>query len=111
MYIYMQVLEKKEYYTDTPKANFSKVKLRLEKVTGERCLIAPFEEVNMQVIKELNPRAVVISGFGQKTKTFEVSSFYGLDEIHACIADDKKLSFRYFTYDVKKKKSYLKKTF
>lgn len=37
------------------------------------------------------------------------SAFYGLNDIHACIANDKRLSFRYFTYTVKKEKSYRKK--
>ena len=81
MYIYAQIVEKRDYYTDTPPADFGKVKLRLERATGDRCLIMPFEETNMKAVKELKPRAVIISGFGKKTETFEVSSFYGLDEI------------------------------
>jgi len=82
MYIFIHVLTEDEYYTDTPNASFAKTKLRLEKASGERCLIAPFEEVNMRVINELKPRAVLVSGIGRKMKTFDVSSFYGLDEIY-----------------------------
>ena len=81
MYIYAVVVEGKDYYTDTLGQGYGKTKLRLEKLTGQRCLIAPFGEVNLQLIKELNPHALVISGYGQKTHTFDISSFYGLDEI------------------------------
>ena len=37
------------------------------------------------------------------------SVFYGIDNIHACIDNDRKISFKYFTYTANKKKRYLKK--
>jgi predicted DNA-binding transcriptional regulator YafY len=41
-----------------------------------------------------------------RIRNMNESAFSGLDDIHACIANDKKLSFRYFTYGVKKEKLY-----
>lgn len=37
--------------------------------------------------------------------------FNGLDNIHAAIADDRKISFRYFNYDLQKEKEYNKKSY
>jgi predicted DNA-binding transcriptional regulator YafY len=44
-----------------------------------------------------------------RIRSMNDSVFYHIDAIHECIADDKKLTFRYFTYTVEKKKSYMKK--
>ena len=39
------------------------------------------------------------------------SAFYGLDNIHAAIAEDKKITFRYFNYNIQKEKKYNKKSY
>lgn len=44
-----------------------------------------------------------------RIRSMNDSVFYHVDNIHACIAEDKKISFRYFTYTLKKEKSYFKK--
>jgi hypothetical protein len=44
-----------------------------------------------------------------RIRSMNDSIFYHVDNIHACIADDKKISFRYFTYTIRKEKSYEKR--
>ena len=39
------------------------------------------------------------------------SVFYFVDNIHAAIADDKKITFRYFTYNAQKEKEYNRKSY
>jgi GMP synthase (glutamine-hydrolysing) len=41
----------------------------------------PFEEFNMKVVEELNPRAVAISGFSNNIEDFEIGQLLGLDEV------------------------------
>lgn len=43
-----------------------------------------------------------------RIRSMNDSAFYGLDDIHACIASNCKISFKYFTYTVEKEKSYRK---
>jgi len=81
MYIYVIVQEKDKYYSDNLVANCARVKMRIEQASGERCLVVPFEEMDMKAVKELNPRAVAVSGFGQNFQKFNIESFFGLDEI------------------------------
>jgi hypothetical protein len=44
-----------------------------------------------------------------RIRSMNESASSGLENIHACIAENKKLTFRYFTYTPNKEKSYLKK--
>ncbi|MDL2287916.1 WYL domain-containing protein [Oscillospiraceae bacterium OttesenSCG-928-F05] len=39
------------------------------------------------------------------------SAFYGLDNIYAAIADDRKITFRYFNYNTQKEKEYNKRSY
>lgn len=39
------------------------------------------------------------------------SAFYGIDNIHTAIADDKKITFRYFNYNIQKEKEYYKRNY
>lgn len=78
MYIYVTVQEKEHYYKDGPSG---RIKARLEEASGERCLIVPYQELDMKTVEELRPRAIAMSGFGQHFESRKVSSFYGMDEV------------------------------
>jgi len=79
MYIYVLVQDKDSYYRDG--AGGGKIKTRLEQASGERCLVVPYEEFNMETVKELNPRAITMSGFGNHFQTYSIESFYGMYDV------------------------------
>lgn len=81
MYIYVLVEEKEEYYREGAGSNSGRIKAHIEEASGERCLIVPFEEFDMKAVKELNPRAITMSGFGNHWQTYRVESFLGMDEV------------------------------
>jgi len=78
MYLYIVVQEKDSYYQHGPD---SKIKVRLEEASGERCLVIPYQEFNLAVVEELRPRAIAMSGFGGHWESREVAWFYGMDEV------------------------------
>lgn len=43
-----------------------------------------------------------------RVKTINESIYYNVDRLHAAIADNKKVSFKYFDYDIKKEKVFRK---
>ena len=43
-----------------------------------------------------------------RVKTINESIYYNVDRLHTAIAETKKVSFKYFDYDIKKKKAYRK---
>lgn len=79
MYIYVVVQEKESYYQDGPAGG--RVKARLEQASGERCLIVPYQEFNMAAVRELRPRAIVMSGFGGHFQQRKVEWFLGMNEV------------------------------
>ena len=81
MYIYVIITEKEDYCKTGPDAFHNKIKARLEQISGDPCLIVPFEEFCPALVAELNPRAIVVSGFSKALDAFKVESFYGLDEV------------------------------
>jgi len=80
MYLYVRIIEKEDYYKGENAEFNYRVKLKLEEASGERCLIVPFEEFNMDALKDLQPRAVAISGFAKSFQFFDIKSFLGIDE-------------------------------
>ncbi len=78
MYIFVTVQEKEQYYNEWPSG---RVKARLERASGERCLIVPYQEFNMDIINELQPRAIAMSGFGGHFQSRKVEHFFGMDEV------------------------------
>ena len=78
MYIYVRVQEPEDYYSNGPEG---RVKARLEQASGERCLIVPYREFDMGVVRELGPRAIVMSGFGGHFQSRQVEWFFGMDEV------------------------------
>jgi GMP synthase-like glutamine amidotransferase len=82
MYIFVTVTEKEAYYRDGPSG---RIKARLERASGERCLIVPYQEFNMGAVRDLKPRAIAMSGFGGHFQSREVEWFLGMDEVfHEC---------------------------
>lgn len=79
MYIFVVVQEKESYYNDGPHGG--PVKARLELASGERCLIVPYREFNLRAVRELNPRAIVMSGFGGHFQSRKIEWFFGMDEV------------------------------
>ena len=51
MYIFVTVTEKENYYNNGPSGQ---VKARLEKASGERCLVVPYQEFDMGVVRNCN---------------------------------------------------------
>ena len=78
MYLYVVVQEKEKYYRD---GCDSRVKVRLEEASGERCLVVPYQEFDLSVVQELRPRAVAMSGFGGHWESRKVEWFWGMDEV------------------------------
>jgi len=78
VYLYVIVQETDEYYRDGPGG---RVKARLERASGERCLIVPYQEFNMGVVEELGPRGIVMSGFGRHFRSRKVEWFHGIHEV------------------------------
>ena len=61
MYIFVWVQEQEEYYRSGGDA---RIKARFEQASGERCLVVPYQEFNMEVVRQYQPRAIAMSGFG-----------------------------------------------
>ena len=108
MYIFVVFMQKKDYYKDGPNG---KTKARLEEASGERCLIVPYEEFDMSVVRELNPRAIVLSGFGGRWQDRPVKGFYGANEVlheteapMLCLCGGHQLVGYCFNGDIRKKK-------
>ncbi|MGQ9554855.1 MAG: glutamine amidotransferase-related protein [Anaerolineae bacterium] len=78
MYVYVVVQEKESYYRD---GVGGRIKARLEEASGERCLIVPYQEFNMAVVRELRPRAITMSGFGGHFQQRRVEWFLGMNEV------------------------------
>lgn len=78
MYLYVSFMMQEAYYASGPAGL---VKVRLEEASGERCLIVPYREMSMRVIRELKPRAVAMSGFGGHFQDHKIEWFFGVDEV------------------------------
>lgn len=78
MYIYV-VVQDKNLYRSQPSGG--QIKARLEEASGEPCLIVPYQEFSMRVVRDLQPRAVAMSGFGGHFQDMKVADFLGMDEV------------------------------
>jgi len=78
MYIYVRVQEPETYYKIGPD---SLVKVRLEQASGEPCLVVPYREFNMKLVRDLKPRAIAMSGFGGHFQSRRVEWFRGMAEV------------------------------
>lgn len=78
MYIFIAVQEEKDYYDNGPAF---KGKVCMEKASGERCLVVPYQEVNHNLIREFHPRAIVMGGFGGYFESYKVKDFYPMNDL------------------------------
>ena len=82
MYIYVQVQERAAYIAEGPRGGL--VKARIEEAAREPCLIVPCEQFNMRLLRRLKPRALVMSGFGNRWQSYDPRIFRGMNEaLHA----------------------------
>ncbi|MCS7254622.1 MAG: gamma-glutamyl-gamma-aminobutyrate hydrolase family protein [Armatimonadetes bacterium] len=79
MVIYVIITPTLEQY-DQSGGRFE-IKRRLEKLSGEPCLVLHYSQVTPALMKELRPKALLLGGFGSSFQEFEVSSFYQLEEV------------------------------
>ncbi|MCK9266569.1 hypothetical protein M0P98_06790 [bacterium] len=61
MYLFVNFQEEDDYYNNGPSRG--KIKARLEQASGERCLVIPYQQLNMSLVEEFKPLAIVMSGF------------------------------------------------
>ena len=81
MYIYVVVLDQDVYERDGPGFFFSRFKSRIEQASGEPCLTVFYRQFNLSLLNELQPRAVVMSGFGRRFQDYQVEWFLGMAEV------------------------------
>jgi len=78
MLIYVRVQDRESYYAEGPDG---RVKARIEEASGDRCLLVPFQEFNGRLVRELQPRGIVMSGFGRHFQERRVRDFYGMSDV------------------------------
>lgn len=77
MYVYVVVQELEPYYQEPAGGG---IKARLEQASGEPCLLVPYQNFTAEMVKELQPRAVCMSGFGTKLADKKVEWFHGMND-------------------------------
>jgi len=55
-------------------------KLRIEELSGEPCLLVRYKTFNPKLMQELQPSAVVMSGFGRSFETFDRRHLVGVND-------------------------------
>ena len=53
-------------------------KLRLEELSGEPCLLVRYKDFGPDLLEDLGPSAVVMSGFGRQFDTFDRRHLIGI---------------------------------
>ena len=54
---------------------------RFEEASGDFCLIVPFQHATPALIHQLNPRAIVLSGFARSFQDYAVETFYPIADV------------------------------
>jgi GMP synthase-like glutamine amidotransferase len=81
MYLYIAVTPRETYYAEGP-LRHGVYNARMEQAAGERSLVIPYQEFEgLKTVRELKPRAVVMSGFGPRFEDLEIRDFYAMDEV------------------------------
>jgi GMP synthase-like glutamine amidotransferase len=57
------------------------LKRRLEKLSGEPCLVLHDMQITSALVEDLQPKVIILSGFGDSFEEFDVRSFYPLEEV------------------------------
>ncbi len=78
MYILVTFQDVRDYYGHNNGPSRGQVKARLEKASGERCLMVPYQEFDMSVVEEFHPSAMAFSGFAEPG---EAKGFIGVAEV------------------------------
>jgi GMP synthase (glutamine-hydrolysing) len=56
-------------------------KVRFEQLSGEPCLVMRHEHLSLDLVDQLQPKALLLSGFGRVFQEFDLSSFYPLNDL------------------------------
>ena len=57
------------------------LKRRFEELSGEPCLLLNHTQITPELVQELNPRAILMSGFGTSFQKFDIKTFWPLDDL------------------------------
>lgn len=79
MIIFVVVAPNEESYVKTG-GDFD-LKRRFEKISGEPCLVLHHFQVSRPLINDLNPKAMILSGFGSSFENFDIKTFYSLEQV------------------------------
>jgi len=101
------------YYIASRQFELSELKLLVDAVQSSRFIT---EKNSMELIAKLSSltsieqakqlkRQVYVTG---RVKSFNTSTYYSVDAIHAAINDNRKITFKYFDYNIHKKPVYRK---
>lgn len=78
MFIWVSVTRQTVYYEE----GISYLKCaRLEKISGQRCVCVPFEELSPALVERIQPTAILFSGFGGTFSSYPIASFYGMQQV------------------------------
>lgn len=56
-------------------------KLRFEELSGEPCMVLNYTQITPELISELAPKALILSGFGRSFQDYDLRSFYPLNDL------------------------------
>ena len=101
------------YFVASRKFELPELKLLVDAVQSSRFITAKKSEELIRKLSSLTSnhqarqlkRQVYVA---DRPKTVNESIYYNIDSIHTAINDQKKISFKYFDYDMSKKRSYRK---
>lgn len=101
------------YYIDARDFELPELKLLVDAVQSSRFITAKKSE---ELIKKLSSLTSIHQSkqlkrqvyVADRPKTVNESIYYNIDAIHTAINDQKKISFRYFDYDISKRRVYRK---
>jgi GMP synthase (glutamine-hydrolysing) len=58
-----------------------RLKRRFEALTGEPCLVVHFSEARPELVRRLQPKALLLSGCGTWFREFDVRAFYAFEDL------------------------------
>ena len=80
MHLYVVVKPLESYYAEGP-AQHALYNVRIERAVGQRSLIVPYQEFGPELVRDLDPRAIVMSGFGPRFEDLDRRDFYGMEAV------------------------------
>jgi len=70
-----------------------KIKRRLEQLSGQPCLVLHMSQATPQTVRQLHPKALLLSGCGTWFRDFDVREFYPLEDLVKECADVPTIGF------------------